>query len=138
MCNTAFAEFALISISTVAARVYLSHEVTVLHQQIVVLSITLLTYSPVLQERHTSLQQQEAKLSAEVKALNEEVASLKASLASAEQRATELEQQLASEAETGKAAKEAFEKQSQTLQVYRVVKQWMCSSYALALIDMTA
>ena len=64
-----------------------------------------------------SLQQQEAKLSAEVTALHEEVASLKTRLDSAEQHATELEQQLASEAETGKATLEALEKQSETLQV---------------------
>jgi len=70
-----------------------------------------------LQEKHTSLQQQEAKLSAEVTALHEEVASLKTRVVSAEQHATELKQQLASEAETGRANLEALEKQSEILQV---------------------
>jgi septal ring factor EnvC (AmiA/AmiB activator) len=70
-----------------------------------------------LQGKHTSLQEQEAKLSAEVTALHEEVASLKTRAVNAEQHATELEQQLASEAETGKATLEALEKQSETLQV---------------------
>lgn len=70
-----------------------------------------------LQEKHTSLQQQEAKLSGEVAALHEEVASLRTRAVNAEQHATELEQQLASEAETGKATLEALEKQSETLQV---------------------
>ena len=64
------------------------------------------------------LQQQDVKLSAEVTALTEEVASLKTLLSSAEQQTVELQQQLASEVETGKASLEALEKQSETLQVY--------------------
>ena len=58
-------------------------------------------------------------------ALHEEVASLKTRAVNAEQHATELEQQLASEVETGKATLEALEKQSETLQVcIRAVPPW--------------
>ena len=73
--------------------------------------------SVLLQETHAELQKQEIALSSRVTALDEEAESLKAILTKAEKQVSDLEQQLASHAETHQATLEALEKQAETLQV---------------------